>query len=111
MPMRKRFIAWLGVAMIGAGCATSKIDWNARVGHYDFDTAVKELGVPSNHITLSDGSIAAEWILNRGGGSGVIHHSPGFFYEEYETFHTYDTFLELVFDKSGQLSSWKKMRK
>ena len=30
------------VAMLLAGCATHRIDWNARVGGYTFDQAVTE---------------------------------------------------------------------
>ena len=40
--------------LVLSGCATTKIDWNSRVGNYTYDNAIAELGVDvmtsGNHI-------------------------------------------------------------
>ena len=46
-----------------AGCATAKIDWTSRVGHYTYSQAVKDYGPPDNSAKLSDGSTVAEWTV------------------------------------------------
>lgn len=48
-----------------AGCATPKIDWTARVGHYTYSQAVKDFGQPDTSAKLSDGSTVAEWTILR----------------------------------------------
>ena len=52
----------LAVAVLLAGCATHRIDWNARVGGYTFDQAVTDFGPPDKQAKLSDGQTIAEWI-------------------------------------------------
>lgn len=59
--LRGLFVIALPVLAI-AGCATAKIDWTARVGHYTYSQAVKDFGPPHNSEKLSDGSTVAEWI-------------------------------------------------
>ena len=86
-----------------SGCATTKIDWNSRVGNYTYDDAIAELGVPDRDATLSDGSIVGEWLRGRGGAYGTTHYS------RYSRFHTYDVhefpdrYLRLTFGPDRQL--------
>ena len=85
------------------GCATTKVDWNSRVGIYTYDDAIAELGVPDRQATLTDGSIVGEWLQYRGGAYGTTHYS------RYSRFHMYDVhefpdrFLRLTFGPDRQL--------
>ena len=111
---------FLGVALLTiVGCATSRVDWNTRVGNYNFDQAVIELGPPDKQAKLDDGKTVAEWITHRssggsglslgtglfsgGGGGGVgvgVGHSIGS--------SNGDKVLKLVFDSDNKLASWSK---
>lgn len=99
-----------------AGCATPKIDWDARVGHYTYDQAVLELGPPDKSATLTDGTIVADWItrraetvfapapyyLPRGGYFGPLTPMPtGMYFPA--------RYLRLTFDAAGILKSWKQV--
>ena len=54
------------VALAAAGCATEKIDWTARIGHYTYNQAVKDFGPPDRSTKLTDGTTVAEWMTDRG---------------------------------------------
>lgn len=101
---RIRSLLALTLTMLFLGCATTKIDWNSRIGQYSYDNAIAELGVPDRQAQLTDGSIVAEWLVRRGGAYGQSH-----FYGT--RFHTYDItempdrYLRLVFDPEMQLRS------
>jgi hypothetical protein len=70
--MRSFPVWWAAVvAVFLVGCATTKIDWNSRMGSYTYDEAVAELGVPDRKETLTDGSIVAEWLNAAGWGVGA----------------------------------------
>jgi hypothetical protein len=97
-----------------AGCATSKIDWNARVGTYTFDQAVVELGPPDKQAKLTDGTLVAEWLTSRGRaqahalygyGDPRWHHGPLF--NDYVVTQSPDYFLRLVFGPDGKLQTSK----
>lgn len=47
------------------GCATKKINWSGRVGHYHYDQAVTELGPPDKSAKLTDGTTIAEWYQSK----------------------------------------------
>ena len=73
---------WLVALVALMGCATNKIDWNARVGTYSYEDAVIELGPPDKQEKLADGIIVAEWLTQRGrtayvGGAGYSYGYPG----------------------------------
>lgn len=99
--MRNRFdlskLVLLGLIFLGAGCATTRVDWGSRIGNYTYDQAVLELGVPDRQATLSDGTIVAEWLRRRGSTYGTT----SFF--SYSRFHSFDIhqfpdrFIRLIF--------------
>jgi hypothetical protein len=111
-------------AVAAAGCATSKIDWGARVGSYTYDQSVKDLGPPDKEATLSDGTRVCEWLTwrgNRGGYRGYAgwygygpyygyrgYPAPGYYYHNYEP-STPDSWLRLTFGPDGLLSDWQKL--
>lgn len=113
----------LGLLLVFTGCATSKIDWNSRVGSYTYDRAVQDMGPPEKFAMLSDNSIVAEWLTKRGytkmvpltGTAGRIDppytayrtvNPPG---ATYSTVTASDHFLKLIFGPDLKLRSWERV--
>lgn len=93
-----------------SGCATKpKIDWNARVGNYTFDDAVKEFGPPDKSAKLSDGTMICEWLLIRGYTRGHYVYFPGSLPYYWTEPPSPDRFLRLTFSPDGKLVEWKKV--
>jgi hypothetical protein len=96
-----------------AGCATQRVDWAARVGHYTFEQAVADMGAPEKQDKQADGVMVAEWLLDRGytvteGGPG----SKGPFYPSYpKTYTAPSRYLQLTFGTNDQLAAWKNIYK
>lgn len=115
--MRKRAsffcLCWIVAVLTTAGCATSKVDWNNRIGNYTFDQAVLELGPPEHSAKLSDGRTVSEWLTYRGGRTPhFAHYSPGLGgYWFHDDFPVSDRFLRLTFSPAGRLESWRKISK
>jgi hypothetical protein len=98
-------------------CATHEIDWSARVGSYTFDQAVLDLGVPTKQATLHDGTVVAEWMVQRGFvdavyapyyGYGRRHHFGPMLASPIVT-STPDIFVRLTFGPDGILKAAKKV--
>jgi hypothetical protein len=96
----KKFLSVLFLVFLTA-CATSRPDWNSRAGHYTYDDAVNELGVPDGTATLSDGTIVAEWLQHRGELYATGPYSRGFYLQTLNRFP--DRFLRLVFGPDRKL--------
>jgi hypothetical protein len=103
-----------------AGCATYKIDWNARIGNYTYDQAVTELGPPDKSAKLSDGTLVAEWMTQRGYARGSVgpaygYGSPYYYHYPPPLYHYYydppspDYFIRLTFAPDGNLRSWRRV--
>lgn len=119
MRLTLSLIATLFIAAFISGCATQpKVDWNTRIGHYNYDQSVMELGVPDKYQKLSDDSIVAEWALRHyspdyvtyGYSGGYWGHgwiSPGIGYG-YPTGPEYTRWLRLVFGPDGKLATYKQ---
>jgi hypothetical protein len=106
-------------ALAIAGCATEKIDWTARVGHYTYSQAVKDFGPPDNSSKLSDGSTVAEWMTQRsqtvvnakpvvmpsnpGSGQSFVPAAPTTYYP--------GRYLQLAFGADGTLVAEKEYSK
>src|SRR5690242_15264115 len=75
----------LGLCVFLIGCASTKIDWNSRIGNYTYDQAVLELGPPDKDAKLTDGTVVAEWMTRRGysGGSVGLMYGYGYRYPYY----------------------------
>lgn len=103
----KRFpiLAGLAALFFLVGCATTKIDWNSRIGQYTYDDAVSELGVPDRQATLSDGSVVAEWLTSRGGAYGHSYHFRGSRFHTYDINEFPDRFLRLTFGADRKLNA------
>jgi len=87
-----------------AGCATTRIDWNGRVGQYSYDEAISELGVPDRQATLSDGSVVGEWLTRRGGAYGHTYAFRGSRFHTYDINEFPDRYLRLTFGPDKVLS-------
>ena len=108
-----RIIACLCVTLWLTGCATPRVDWTARVGHYTYEQAVLDMGPPEKEAKLADGTIVAEWLLNRSATYAYGTPSPyGPYSSGYiSTYTTPSRFLRLTFGPNGQLTAWKKLYK
>jgi hypothetical protein len=112
----QRTILFALVAALFTGCATTpRINWQARVGVYTFDQAVKELGPPDKSAKLSDGSTVAEWLTRRGYYYPTAHYYPfvtrGYgppYPITYAKQRVPDEFLRLTFGPDGKLAAWRK---
>src|SRR5687767_542648 len=88
----------LAITCLAPGCATSKVNWENRVGNFTFDQAVLELGPPERSAELSDGRRVAEWLTYRSRPVNSYHYSSisgGFWPSSSPTFP--DRFLRLTF--------------
>ena len=100
------------MTILFAGCATHRIDWNSRIGHYTYDQAVIEFGPPDKTARLTDGKLVADWITRyyNGGttfvGSGYYPGSVG--YVQTVGPSTYVDTLRLTFDTHNLLYAWVK---
>lgn len=108
-------ILWLVLMVALMGCATNKVDWNARVGTYTYEDAVIELGPPDKQEKLTDGTMVAEWLTQRGrtayvGGAGYYYGGPGWrgYYGPSYIQGAPDYFVRLMFAPDGKLASWKR---
>ena len=108
-----RLMACLCVALWLTGCATQRVDWAARIGHYTYEQAVLDLGPPDKQAKLADATIVAEWLMDRG--STYAYGTPGPygpFYSGYvSTYTTPSRFVRLTFGPDGQLTAWKRVYK
>ncbi len=104
----------VAVAILFAGCATHRVDWNARVGIFNFDQAVTELGPPDKQAKLSDGQTIAEWVTryNTGSsvtvGTGFYGYPGGVGYVQSVGPNTYESKLRLTFGTNNVLTAWAK---
>ena len=111
----KLLIGLFLLAILLAGCATSRIDWNTRVGTYTYDQAVLELGPPDKSAELRDGTVVAEWLLSRGYshsyGFGAYSGYYGPYPPAYVESYSPDYFLRLTFGPDARLKAWTKFYK
>jgi hypothetical protein len=112
-----RCLVAIAALLLLAGCATQRVDWNARIGNYTYDQAVLELGPPDKQARLEDGTTVAEWLTYRGyyrshGSWGYAPYwYPGAYPPYYYDTYSPDYFVRLIFGSDGRLRSWKKFAK
>jgi len=106
-----RVMVLLCLALWLAGCATNRVDWQARVGHYTYEQAVTDMGPPDKEAKLADGTIIGEWLLNRG--YTYVYGTPGpygpFYGGSASAYTAPSQFLRLTFGPDRQLAAWKKV--
>ena len=110
----------LGLLLIFAGCTTTKIDWNSRIGIYTYDQAVLENGPPDKYARLQDGTTVAEWLTHRGYAQSYTPYaysygySPywyGAYYPAYTQSYSPDAYLRLTFGPDGRLQAVRRVYK
>jgi hypothetical protein len=101
----------LGLCLFLAGCASTKIDWNSRIGNYTYDQAVMELGPPDKYAKLTDGTVVAEWMTRRGYSRGSAGFMYGYGYPPYYLAEppSPDYFIRLTFSPDGKLQAYKRV--
>lgn len=114
------FAVIIGLLLFIVGCATGpRIDWASRIGNYTYEQAILELGPPDKNATLTDGTVVAEWLTQRG---YAYSYAPSYRYSPYhygpiyqptyiDTYATPDVFLRLIFAPDGRLQDYKKSYK
>jgi hypothetical protein len=97
------------------GCATTKpVDWNSRVGHYTYNQAVSEFGLPNRQTKLSDGKVVSKWFVQPPGNprfnSGMSYYGSNHGLGAGQTIGTSrnDQMLQLTFGTNGTLIDWSK---
>jgi len=117
-PWGSLLIALAATLMLLGGCASKpKVDWDARVGTYTYDDAVKQLGPPERFTELGDGSAVGEWFVKRnptfsfGMGTGTYGYHGGVGVGQTVTTGGSGQYLRLTFDKDRQLSRWEKVNR
>lgn len=99
------------------GCATAKVNWATRVGHFTLDQAILELGPPDKKAELTDGTVVADWLTRRGrstyytgvgGYYGGAPYTYGALAPAYWGTVSPDFYLRLTFGPDGRLTAWKK---
>jgi hypothetical protein len=104
-------IAGLGLTTWLAGCATPRVDWAARIGHYTYEQAVADLGAPEKEEKLADGGRVGEWLTDRG--YTYVEEGPGRygpFYATYpKTYTAPSRYLRLTFGTDSRLKGWKRV--
>ncbi len=116
MPYVPAMILRIGLLAVmfffATGCATtSKVDWQSRVGNYNYDSVVRELGVPDRETMLGDGSRVAEWLTSRGSYYGTANYFNGAHFQQFDMDKFPDRFLRLTFDAKGTMTEVKKAYK
>ncbi|MBI3881368.1 MAG: hypothetical protein HY301_15060 [Verrucomicrobia bacterium] len=105
----------LATALLLAGCATGRVDWNSRVGTYTLDQAVVELGPPEKQAKLSDGTVVAEWMTSRTQGMSRVyvggHAGYGAAPTYVEPAPSYENYVRLTFSADGRLTAWQRFTK
>lgn len=120
-----RFVAILvctATSVLLSGCATTKVDWDSRIGKATFDEIVTEMGPPDKQATLKDGATVAEWVTRKGSSYTTVNgyypvvspRSRGVYYPVSPTYvetTSPDYLMRLTFDGSGKLAAWKSVRR
>jgi hypothetical protein len=115
---RVRAILTALLIFVLTGCATP-INWQERVGVYTYDQAVMEYGPPIASATLTDHSIVADWMTQRGaiiatpGPAASAFYGPGWrgWGGYYTPTYFPARFLRLHFGPDGKLKTWKEFSK
>ena len=109
--MKRLVVIAFSLALFLTACATTKSDWQSRIGNYTYDQTVLELGPPDKQAVLQDGTNVSEWLTSRGRSYGgyTTYAGRGLVYVNND--YAPDYYLRLTFDPSGKLQSFKKYAK
>ena len=117
--LSSRFLGMVPLVLLTvvlAGCATSKVDWDGRIGSYTRDQAVLDFGPPERSTSLTDGTKVEEWLIQRGYARGSFStlgagHYGAPWVHRYAEPPSPDQVLRLTFTPDGKLKTWLKVLK
>jgi hypothetical protein len=103
----------LAVALLASCATTPPVDWNTRVGKYNYAQAVTELGPPAREARLSDGKIVCKWFTQHLAGprfnSGMSAYGNNDFGADQNIGSGYNNqMLQLTFGTNSTLTAWSK---
>ena len=116
VPHVARLICGVLFGLLGAGCQTfQQVDWDGRIGRFNYEQAVAELGRPVEETKLSGGMRRVEWITNSGVSMGRALVGPAYkrrsmsvvLLEPTEIKRLRDRYLWLTFDEAGRMVAWE----
>ena len=103
-------------SLLLSGCAsTPRVNWDARIGNFNYDQAVVEMGPPDKSTKLTDGSTVAEWFIKHASsvsfGFGTGFYSGGSSVGVGQTIGTAPSgeYLRLSFGADGKLTKWDRV--
>lgn len=102
-------LALLSLLLLTNCTTPPKVDWDARVGRFTFDEAVRELGSPQKSTVQADNTKVADWLAARGRSAPTFHSMPDGSVLRTEGAPGMDQLLRLTFTPEGKLSSWKRI--
>ena len=97
-----------------AGCATPPpVDWDSRVGHYNYNQAISEFGPPDRQARLSDGKVVSKWFVQPPVAprfnSGMSYYGNNGFGANQAIGSGFNSqMLQLTFDTNGTLIAWSR---
>lgn len=108
-----RALLAVGLAGLMAGCETyGRADWKSRIGQYNWDQALQELGPPESEAKTSDGTRVADWVLSKSRTYSTAIRGPMFWsWSGQDVTTTAESHLMLTFAPDGSLRSWKRIYK
>jgi hypothetical protein len=100
----------LAIALFTGCAALPPVDWDSRVGNYNYAQALQELGPPNRQIRLSTGATKFKWFIQPDGSTGMGYPgmNNGFGMGQNFSPGYSDRCLQLTFDTNGVLSAWSK---
>lgn len=114
----KQLVLWMMLCVVLAGCDSPAWgDWDGRVGTYTYNQAMHDLGRPKASMILRDGSIEAQWLVQKGQVGPANYYgmessfgSPGSVGSliAFQTYPAANRYLRLTFDSNGRLVKWKR---
>lgn len=100
------------LALLLAGCATGRMNWDTQVGALTYAQAVDELGPPAQREKLSDGRTRAEWISRypaaTAGLDNDFRYRSASFGPDLPDAEMRESRLRLTFGTNNVLAAWSK---
>ena len=107
-------LLFASLALILAGCATGRINWDSEVGVMTYRQAVSQLGAPSREKKLPDGKTVAQWISHYTYGAynpamdDTFYNNAASLSSTIQQRQMQQSMLNLTFDTNNILTDWSQ---